>query len=185
MARRDEALWGLQVSFFLAVDLDDTARAEVVACIEAHRHAVAASWLRADKLHLTLRFLGHPTPDALAALEPVVRSIAQRTAPFTLSLRGAGFFVTARAPSVLWLGVDGDLASLHSLHAALTPLDDTRPFVPHVTLARAQSPGALETLEPHLHDFASSPFRIGGLTLYESTHTVYRAVFRLGLGHAP
>lgn len=172
------------MSFFLAVDLDDTVRAEVVACIEAHRPSVIAKWLRADKLHLTLRFLGHPTPDSLTALEPVARAITARTSPFTLRLRAAGFFVTARAPSVLWLGVDGDLAPLRELQAALTPADDTRPFVPHVTLARAQSPGALEALEPHLRDFTSSPFRIDHLTLYESTHDQYRAVFRLGFGHA-
>ena len=166
------------MSFFLALDLSDRVRAEVVRRIDHHRPNLPAKWLRPDKLHLTLRFLGHPTPAALATLEPGVRAVASVTAPLTLTLRGVGFFVTARAPSVLWLGVDGALLSLHALHASLRAADDTRPFVPHVTLARAHTAGALETLEPALRDFSSSPFTASHLTLYESTEAQYRAVSR-------
>ena len=133
------------MSFFLALDLDEVVRAEVVRAIERHRAEVTAKWLRADKLHLTLRFLGHPAPETLALLEPSVRAIARTTAPFTLSLQGGGFFVTARASNAAHLAHTG---------------------------------GALETLEPALRDFTSSPFTASHLTLYESTHLHYRAVQR-------
>ncbi len=152
----------------------------VAACIERHRAEVTAKWLRTDKLHVTLRFLGHPTAAELADLRPVVEAITREAPPFTLSLRGVGFFATARAPSVVWLGVDGQLPQLHALQRALHPADD-RPFVPHVTLARAQTSGSLERLEPALRGFTSPPFVIDHVTLYESTHEHYRPLFRCTL----
>ena len=168
------------MSFFLALDPDELVRAQVAACIERHRAEVTAKWLRTDKLHLTLLFLGHPSPAELAALQPVVEGIARTTRPFSLSLRGVGFFTTARAPSVLWLGVEGQLPELRALQSAIAPTDE-RPFVPHLTLARAQSGGSLERLEPALRDFASPPFVIDHVTLYESTNEHYRALFRCAL----
>ena len=171
------------MSFFLAVDLDEPVRAQVAQCIEAHRPQVTAKWLRADKLHVTLRFLGHPSPETLDTLRPDVEAIARATRPFSLCLRGAGFFVTARAPSVLWLGVGGDMAELSALHSMIDPADD-RPFVPPVTLARAQRAGSLESLEPGLRDFTSPGFLIDHLTLYESTNEHYRPLFRCSFaGH--
>ena len=59
------------MSFFLAVDLDEPVRAVVAACIERHRAEITAKWLRTDKLHVTLRFLGHPTAAELARHEAV------------------------------------------------------------------------------------------------------------------
>lgn len=165
------------VSAFIALDLDDAARALAAALIEQHRATVPARWLRSDKLHITLEFLGNPAdPSAFA---PKVDALAAQASPFSLSLHGAGVFVTERAPAVLWLGIAGDLAALHALHGRATPGD--RPFTPHLTLGRAHTPNAFDALAASLGTLTSAPFEVSHLTLYESTHHAFRVVHRAPL----
>lgn len=179
------------MTVFLALDLDEAARARATAISDRFRAQVKASWVRADKLHLTLVFLGNPSEEAVRDLEPPLGALARRCSPFSLRLEGAGLFETARAPSVLWLGVGGDLPALHALQrralealAAFLPRDADRPFVPHVTLARAKAHGAFEPVRTALEGFEAAAFSITHLTLYLSTHDRYRPLARLPFGHA-
>ena len=167
------------MSVFLAIDLAPEPRAQVATLIETHRGMVEAKWLRADKLHLTLVFLGNATADQVAEFQPKLDALTEGRSPFALRLNDAGTFVTARAPSVLWLGVRGDLAALEMLQRdAVTALlgAEDRAYVPHVTLARAQQPGAFSALARHLETFESADFSVATLTLFESTHHHYRAL---------
>ena len=173
------------MSVFLAVDVDDAVRARVADTIAAISPRFTAKWLPPEKLHVTVLFLGElrPAPE-------VVDALAAAHAPFDLELSGAGTFVTARAPSVLWLGVAGDLAALRALHLRavehLRP-HDAKDYVPHLTLARAKLPGFLEPAREELASFTAGPWRVTGLTLYESTHQRYHALHRssLSLGRGP
>jgi RNA 2',3'-cyclic 3'-phosphodiesterase len=173
------------VSFFLAIDLDERVREEVWQATSPH-HARAAKWLRRDKLHLTLLFLGEPSLEERASLEGRLRPVAGSAAPFTLTLEGAGQFETARAPAVIWLGVAGQREPLFALQRALSQalqLELDRPYVPHVTLARAKA-GVLGEVVTALSAFRSSPFEVTHLTFFESTHEHYRAHFQVSLGDA-
>jgi 2'-5' RNA ligase len=121
---------------------------EVVDGIRAQPLPVGARdvrWVRLDGLHLTLRFLG-PTPDErVGATAAAVRSVAEAAAgPIQLTLTGAGSFPRADRPRTLWIGVGGDLEALEGLaartEAALVDAGwpaESRPFRPHLTLARA------------------------------------------------
>ena len=182
------------MSVFLAVDLDAPSRGEAVTLVETLRQAqdrplrqaqgrakLAAKWLRPDKLHCTLVFLGHPSADQIAAWVPGIDALALRHHPFSLRLAGAGTFVTSRAPSVLWLGVGGDLEALGAIQRdAVSVLGggskEDRAFIPHVTLARSKVPGAFEALAGELAGFVSSSFSVRGLSLYESSSEVYRVM---------
>ncbi len=64
------------MSFFLAADLDEPVRAEVGARIDALRDRVNAKWLRFDKLHITLRFLGHPSAEQLQGIRNLAPALA-------------------------------------------------------------------------------------------------------------
>jgi RNA 2',3'-cyclic 3'-phosphodiesterase len=63
-------------------------------------------------------------------------------APFDLSLRGYGFFPTAKAARVFWIGMEcgpqlPELATaVDRVTAALGIPKEDRPFSPHLTLAR-------------------------------------------------
>ncbi len=173
------------MSFFFAVDPDDAVRARLGEVLAACRAEVDAKWQLASKLHLTLVFLGEPKAERLATLEALVTPVAARHAPFQLALAGAGQFTTARAPSVLWLGVEGALTALRALQAELAQAlatDLERPYVPHLTLARSKHPGAFDGLVARLQAQRTPAFEVQRLTLYESTHHEFRARFSVPLG---
>lgn len=166
------------MSVFLAVDLGDTARAACVSLIEANRARFDARWLRPDKLHCTLVFLGNPSLEPVPRFIESIDALAARHRPFSLRLQGAGTFVTARAPSVLWLGVEGELAALGALQADAqrTLGGEERVYQPHVTLARAKQAAHLEPLRAELSSVTLPTFTVSRVTLYESSEQTYRAL---------
>ena len=95
-----------------------------------------------DKLHMTLKFLGE-TP--LGMRDDIQRQIAQAVSgqpPISLRVEGLGAFPSTVRPSVVWAGlVDAEplVAIAERLEALLEPLGfarESRPFHPHLTLAR-------------------------------------------------
>ena len=98
-----------------------------------------AKWVAADDLHLTLRFLGDI--DRRTADEFIDRIGPFRVEPFELTLTSLGVFGGHR-PEVIWVSAEprAVLARLNQVHereARAVGLDaDSRPFAPHVTLAR-------------------------------------------------
>ena len=135
------------VRSFVAVLLPDGVRARLAAMVaEIRPRAPALTWVRADNLHLTLRFLGAVEPDVLArAQEAMSVAAARASAPFTIELGGLGGFPAGGAPRVVWAGVVAGAEGLVGLHDALdTALlargipGEGRAFHPHVTLARAR-----------------------------------------------
>src|ERR1035437_1659053 len=100
-------------------------------------------WVRVDDLHLTLRFLGATPDEQQAYIAAALATAAAETAPFRVVLSGGGAFPSAHAPRVLWIGIaegSDDLTGLvQHLNRELGPLGfpaETRPFTPHLTLAR-------------------------------------------------
>lgn len=167
------------MSVFLAVDLDAPVRAFVTERITA-LSTPRGRWLTAEKLHCTLVFLGNLEAEGVALIIPSIDALAARHRPGALRLQGAGTFATARTASVLWLGVEGELDWLRALQLdaarTLRPADSERPFVPHVTLARAKKNESLDDLVPLLEPLRSPGFVVSRLTLYESTHDHYRVI---------
>ena len=109
----------------------------------AHLRTVLPRWPSDPaRWHLTLAFLGEvDDPEPLrATLAAAVASVPG----FDLSLRGSGVFGGGR---VVWVGVAGDVAALHTLasatarasRAAGVELDDA-PYRPHLTVGRRGHP---------------------------------------------
>jgi RNA 2',3'-cyclic 3'-phosphodiesterase len=103
-------------------------------------------WVRTDGLHLTLRFLGPTDPGMVEELGRVVAAVAQTAAPFEIVLAGGGAFPVLGRPRALWLGVTTGAETLAGLATALAaPLEalgwpaDSRPYRPHMTIARSDA----------------------------------------------
>jgi 2'-5' RNA ligase len=135
---------------FCAVALPEEVRASAAAHSSRLREQfphVRASWERPEKMHLTLKFLGEVERARVAELSDAAARAADASAPFELSVGGTGAFPPHGPPRVLWLGVedaDGRLARLQrrledDCAAAGFPRE-TRPFSPHLTLARLREP---------------------------------------------
>jgi len=110
-------------------------------------------WAPRKQFHLTLKFLGNV--DA-ANLDPLIEALRIAACPFgPLRLRAEqlGFFPQARWPRVIWAGVRDAQQQLGLLQAAVQRATDAftseQPegaFIGHVTLARVQQPGRIDSL---------------------------------------
>lgn len=132
---------------FLALDLPPALR-EALGSFqqELSRRAAGWRWMRAEGLHLTLRFLGEVREAAVGRQAEVWRAVAARGRPIHVAFRGIGVFPNERSPRVLWVGVaeeppEGRLEALaadfEEAAASLGFPRDSRPFRPHLTVARA------------------------------------------------
>ena len=130
---------------FVALDIDDAIRRRLSLFLDGVRgFAPDLNWARPENLHVTLKFIGEQRPEKLDEIKQSLRSI-QHNIPFDVSFRGYGFFPTAKSPRVFWVGIESgpQLADLaKSVDLALARLgvpEETRPFSPHLTLARSGS----------------------------------------------
>lgn len=103
-------------------------------------------WIRPDKIHLTLAFIGHVPEEMEAPIDAAGDSVAAGTSPLTLATADLGGFPHIGRPKVVWLGLSDspELADLQNrLVEALTPLVEIedREYHPHITLGRI-SPGS-------------------------------------------
>jgi RNA 2',3'-cyclic 3'-phosphodiesterase len=132
---------------FIALDIDDAIRERLARLLEGVREfAPDARWVRAESLHVTLKFIGEKPPEAL---EPIKASLAQAQGnAMEMTFCGYGFFPSAKAPRVFWVGIEAgrELASLATtVDDAMSSLGIPREdhaFSPHLTLARGGKSGA-------------------------------------------
>jgi 2'-5' RNA ligase len=133
---------------FVAVEFDEAVRhaADQVAGELRTRLGprVRASWVVADKMHLTVRFLGNVDDTRVSAVLEALRPPLP-IAPFDIALGSCGVFPRSGPPRVFWVGLIDGVISMLSMHdefnRRLAPLGFTpedRPFNAHLTLARVK-----------------------------------------------
>jgi 2'-5' RNA ligase len=112
-----------------------------------------------DKIHLTVRFLGNVDEDRFPeAVSALAANLAGMQAP-ELTVAGLGAFPSANRPGIVWAGVQGDIALLHSRTTEATDdfaeKEETKPYHPHLTLARVSPPSQKvgRALQPLLAEF--------------------------------
>ena len=131
---------------FIAIELPEAILAEigeVVARLKPQVPPDAIRWVKADSIHLTLKFLGQVPSDQISLISSSLRAAVATHARFELEVVGAGCFPTAQRPRVVWVGVQESGHRLHNLQRAvenaIAPLGyptEVRDFTPHLTLGR-------------------------------------------------
>lgn len=162
---------------FVALDLSAEVHERVAGLIR--RLAPAGrewKWVNPAGLHLTLKFIGHQPEEGLEEIAAALAAVPV-AGPIPIAFRELGFFPNERRPRVFWVGVEGpdELSRLASeIDRALVPLGveaETRPFSPHLTLARLKeprpAPGLLEELA-RLESREFGSLTAGEFVLYQS-----------------
>ncbi|CAG0931673.1 RNA 2',3'-cyclic phosphodiesterase [Planctomycetaceae bacterium] len=110
------------------------------------------SWVKAESIHLTLKFLGEIDEAKAREVSEALEKASSASGPFTLEVQGVGCFPNSRSPRVLWAGIK-ESAPLASLQKRVDGLlmeagfeAEDRPFTPHLTLCRIKSPEDGRTL---------------------------------------
>ena len=135
---------------FCAVELPEAVYGRIFRHIERLKEAAPAlhaSWSRIGNIHLTLKFLGDIPQASVQNLSDAASRTAADLAPFRICVERTGVFPPQGSPRVLWLGVNDLEGKLGNLHARLEAESakvgfpkESRPFHPHLTIARLRKP---------------------------------------------
>jgi len=126
---------------FIALDIDDAIRERITRFMEGvSGFAPEARWVRAESLHVTLKFIGERPDDSVGAIKQTVAKV--KSDKFELSFRGYGFFPTPRSARVFWVGMEAGpelsrlAAAVDEATAASGIEKEKHVYNPHLTLAR-------------------------------------------------
>jgi RNA 2',3'-cyclic 3'-phosphodiesterase len=153
-----------RMRLFVALDFPDSVREalrELIARLKPE--ARGAKWVRPEGMHVTLKFLGETKAERVDEIRTTLGSVASPQ-PVEMRFRGLGFFPTERRPRVLWCGVEASpnlaplAADVENSLAALGFAREKREFVPHLTLARFESPKGSESLARKASELTSYDF---------------------------
>ncbi len=161
---------------FVAIPIPPDVQARARELLDALRPLAAIRWERGDGFHVTTKFIGEVAPEAARDIEVALTALGHRP-PMRLRIRGTGWFPGPVGARVFWAGVEAPpaLAALAAdTDRALSRLNvppETRPYAPHVTLARVPPGASLGALQRWLR--AEPPVEVGAfeadhLALYES-----------------
>jgi RNA 2',3'-cyclic 3'-phosphodiesterase len=127
---------------FIAIELPDQIRSGL-AELESDLKPVtnSARWVAPESIHVTLKFIGEIPEQRLPAIDSALVGLSWK--PFTVTVRGIGFFPGNRSPRVFWAGLEA--ASMEGLAERIDVRmeqlgfeKEKRAFRPHLTLARAR-----------------------------------------------
>ena len=156
---------------FIALQLDGGLHARLSALAADLRPAFPGlRWVRAESIHLTLRFLGDASPGQIERLGRALDEAAAVCPATTASVSGLGVFPERGSPRVLWLAI-GVGASVLALQAACEKAavaagfgPEHRPFRAHLTLGRWRD----RARPPSLPEVDLGATRLDTLTLFRS-----------------
>ncbi len=137
-----------QIRSFIAIELPDELKLELTQ-LEARLKLGKQPWVKwvdPYSIHLTLKFLGSIAADRTGQITRAMEEAAQGIPPFHLEVKDLGVFPNLRRVQVVWVGISGEVDKLGQLQqrieSNLVPLGfapESRPFTPHLTLARLRN----------------------------------------------
>ncbi len=142
-----------QIRSFIAIELPDELKLELVQ-LEARLKLSNQSWVKwVDPygIHLTLKFLGNVAVDRIGEITVAMEEATQGIPSFNLTVRELGVFPSLKRVQVAWVGVGGEVDKVGQLqqriessmaHLGFAP--ESRPFTPHLTLARLRNQASLD-----------------------------------------
>jgi 2'-5' RNA ligase len=126
---------------FIALDIDDAIRQRIQRFMEGvSGFSPDARWVRPESLHVTLKFIGEKPIETVEEIKLALSGL--RAASVEITFRGYGFFPTAKAARVFWVGIESGpplpalAEAIDQTVFALGIAKENHPYAPHLTLAR-------------------------------------------------
>jgi RNA 2',3'-cyclic 3'-phosphodiesterase len=121
-------------------------------------------WVRADIMHLTLKFLGDTPEDAIQQIINSVSTLVRKIPVMILHLSAVGLFKNLRNPRVIWIGImpcpplEQAVQILGNTLASFGYPADPVEFVPHLTLGRVKEIKEMDKLVRLLERYKNDSF---------------------------
>jgi 2'-5' RNA ligase len=134
-----------QIRSFIAIELPAGLKLELTQLQARLKtgNTPGIKWVKPDGMHLTLKFLGSVAAAKIDEITRAMTAAAREVAPFRLAVEQLGVFPSLKRVQVVWVGLGGGVAKLERLYrlletnlARLGFAPESRPFKPHLTLAR-------------------------------------------------
>ena len=168
---------------FVAIDFPD----EIVSALAAIQPK-AGFGIRPtsrDQLHLTLHFLGECDSERISRALSTLKSPA-----IELTIEGVGSFKSRDGGAIVWAGIQAN-AALKQLHQSVTSVlrpegfhPESRPYSPHITLARCTAAVPQNFVNAILREHANlrlPDIPIRQMKLYSSTLSNHGSVYQCEL----
>ena len=148
---------------------------------------VEIRWVKHNNLHLTVKFFGSASDEKVTNIRKEVKNIVSSIKPFVLTVSETGCFPNISKPSVLYLGVGGNIEALKALVVKINDKmsqigfkKDLEAFIPHITVAKINYP---QKFNPDLSLFLNSTydeveFSVDGIQLLESKTLTEGVVYK-------
>lgn len=173
-----------KIRAFIALPLPDQTKERLSRLIgELKQKIQGARFVPPEQLHVTLHFFAALSPEETVAVREVARMVAARAQKFWLSFEGIGFFPNSLRPRVMWLGISEGSEQCATLHEALGKAlqarripCETRPFRPHLTLARFKTDCRVGKVVSEYFDYKADRFVVEAMVLFQSQLTPRGAI---------
>jgi len=181
-----------QVRSFIAIELPDELKQGLTQLQDRLKSGKQSwvKWVDPYSIHLTLKFLGNIDVDRISAITKAIETAVQGTSPFYLEVKDLGAFPNLKRVQVVWVGVSGEVEKLGHLQqrieSNLAPLGftaESRPFTPHLTLARLRNQAPLDERQRFGQIIASTKFeaaytiKVAAINLMRSQLTREGAIY--------
>jgi 2'-5' RNA ligase len=111
-------------------------------------------WVRAEGIHLTLKFLGDTPRDRIPTIQEALTVVARNAPVGELTVESLSCFPSPRRPRVLWVGIQEPTGRLKALWKAVEEAmmvigykPERHGFSPHLTLGRVRRRTSREDLQ--------------------------------------
>jgi 2'-5' RNA ligase len=168
-----------EIRSFIAVELPGEFRLALARLQERLKSGSRApvKWVDPDIIHLTLKFLGNIDSALTGRITEAIREAARGLHPFRLEMSGLGVFPSPARVRVVWGGLTGEVEKLvqlqHRIDTALVPLGfqpESRPFTPHLTLARVRDHAAPDQRQELGRLITATHFEVPGGIKVDAVH---------------
>lgn len=143
---------------FVALEIPSAVRQNLATLLDSMRAITKEPrWVRAENLHVTLKFLGEIAETKVDAVRRALMGIHSDKC-IALDFRGLGFFPNEKHPRVFWTGLEaspnlkGLAGDIEGVMEELGIPREKRDFSPHLTLARFERPRLPEALRKLIVD---------------------------------
>lgn len=134
----------MNIRTFIALEISDVIRNQItIIQKQLTNKGAELNWIKNENIHLTLRFLGEIDDNNHNKIFEAMNKVAENARCLNLSLTELGMFSDKYNPTVIWVGIGGEVEELRQVaercdyYLTASGFEiEKRYFKPHITIGR-------------------------------------------------